>query len=138
MIYALDTNIISYLLRPAANSEVVARFQDAVGQGHEYVIPPLCFYEVKWHLLRKKAVAQMDVFDQLYKKSSAAACISEDDLTTAAHIKADLMNKGIPIGRNDSDIFIASHCITNGYTLVTNNIGDFERITGLKIANWKQ
>ena len=138
MIYALDTNIISYLLRPAANPEVVARFRDVMKQGHEYIIPPLCFYEIKWHLLRKNATAQMDVFDALYKKSFTATCMSEDDLVTASHIKADLMDKGIPIGKNDSDIFIASHCIANGYTLVTNNVGDFKRIHGLKIINWKE
>ena len=41
MIYALDSNIVSFLLRPSKNPEVVDQFERIVGQGHDYVIPPL-------------------------------------------------------------------------------------------------
>jgi len=47
MIYALDTNIISFLLRPGKNPDVVGQFKRAIGQGDGYVIPPQSYYEIK-------------------------------------------------------------------------------------------
>jgi len=53
-----------------------------------------------------------------------------------AKIKADLVEKGTPIGDKDADIFIAAYCMNNDYTLVTDNISDFKRIDGLNYVNW--
>jgi tRNA(fMet)-specific endonuclease VapC len=63
--------------------------------------------------------------------------MNESEFIMAAEIKARLVSQGTPIGDRDGDIFIAAHCIVNGYTLVTDNTGDFKRIGGLNIANWK-
>jgi predicted nucleic acid-binding protein len=138
MIYALDTNIISFLLRPSKNLDVVQQFEQILEQGHEYVIPPLCYYEISWHLMWKKATAQLLVLDRLYKNSAATINMKEEEFKLAAKIKAQLSEDGMPIGKKDGDIFIASHCIVNGYTLVTNNTKDFIRIDGLKLVNWKE
>jgi tRNA(fMet)-specific endonuclease VapC len=137
MIYALDTNIISFLLRPSKNPDVVARFERIIEQGHDYVIPPLSYYEIAWHLLRKKASAQLLILDRLYKNSASAINMSEEEFITAAKLKAYLMAQGTPIGERDGDIFIAAHCIVGGYTLVTDNRKDFDRIDGLSHINWK-
>lgn len=34
------------------------------------------------------------------------------------------------------DLFIASICLANDLTLVTNNIKDFKNIANLKLENW--
>ena len=138
MIHALDTNTISFLLRPSRNQEVVQRFNDMVGQGGEYVIPPLCYYEIFWHLLRKDAKVQLQVFERLYNDSFQNSKMREADFILAAKLKANLVEKGTPIGNKDADIFIAAYCLNNGYTLVTDNTNDFERIEGLQVINWKQ
>ena len=39
-----------------------------------------------------------------------------------------------PIGVND--LHIAAHARSEGLTLVTNNIGEFERVPGLLTDNW--
>lgn len=55
----------------------------------------------------------------------------------AAHygdIRADLERKGLPIGVND--LHIAAHARSEGLTLVTNNIREFERVSGLRVVNW--
>jgi tRNA(fMet)-specific endonuclease VapC len=36
----------------------------------------------------------------------------------------------------DADILIAATAIENALVLATNNLGDFGRITGLRIDNW--
>jgi len=137
MIYALDTNTISFLLRPGKNPEVAARFEKIFEQGHDYVIPPLSYYEISWHLLWKKASAQSLILDRLYKNSASQIYMSEEEFIAAARIKAFLMEQGTSIGEKDGDIFIAAHCIVNGYTLVTDNKKDFDRIDGLTCVNWK-
>jgi tRNA(fMet)-specific endonuclease VapC len=137
MTYAVDTNIISYLLRPNQNQEVVERFISET-RDNDYVIPPLCYYEILWHLLRKDATVQLGVFNEIYKNASVKINMNEAAFVKAAEIRAELERTGNPIGDNDADIFIAAYCIVNDYILVTNNTKDFERIDGLKIVNWKQ
>ncbi|MCH9692356.1 MAG: tRNA(fMet)-specific endonuclease VapC [Gammaproteobacteria bacterium] len=55
----------------------------------------------------------------------------------AAHygdIRATLEKKGTPIGVND--LHIAGHSRSEGLTLVTNNLKEFERVEGLRLENW--
>jgi len=59
------------------------------------------------------------------------------DLSVArvhARLWADLQSKGIMIGLHDA--WIAAMCIANGYTLITANIREFERVPGLSIECW--
>jgi len=137
MIYALDTNIVSFLLRSDRNPQVAQRFKESLRQGNKYVIPPLCYFEISWHLIWKNAKKQQSVFYDLYSNSITKMHMGEKEFRLAASIKADLVTKGTPIGDKDADIFIAAYCIVNGYTLVTDNTSDFERIDALHIVNWK-
>jgi predicted nucleic acid-binding protein len=135
MIYALDSNTISYLLRSSRNPEVAARFEAAAENGDDYVVPPLCYYEVTWYLLRKGAAAQSQLFQELYRGALTKADMNEDDFYKAAQIKADLDAQGLAVG--DADIFIAAFCLNRDFVLVTNNVKHFERIRGVKCVNWK-
>jgi tRNA(fMet)-specific endonuclease VapC len=137
MIYALDTNIVSFILRPGRNQEVVRQFEKIIEQGDDYVIPPIAYYEITWYLLRKKAEAQFRVFVRIYKNAYAKVNMGEADFLKAAQIKANLEEQGAPLGNNDADILIAAYCIAHDYTLVTDNVSDFKRIDGLKYVNWK-
>ncbi len=68
-------------------------------------------------------VARLEVLDY----SSKAAAHYGD-------IRADLERKGTPIGVND--LHIAGHARSEGMTLVTNNMREFERVEGLRLTNW--
>ena len=48
-------------------------------------------------------------------------------------ISADLERKGTPIGVND--LHIAGYARCEGFTLVTNNVKEFERVEGLRLNN---
>ena len=55
----------------------------------------------------------------------------------AAHhreIRADLERKSTPIGVND--LHIAGHARSEGLTLVSNNLREFERVEALRLVNW--
>jgi len=49
-------------------------------------------------------------------------------------IRAALERAGRPIGVND--LHIAAHARSEGLTLVTNNLTEFERVPGLLTENW--
>ena len=49
-------------------------------------------------------------------------------------IRADLECKGKTIGVND--LHIAAHARSEGLILVTNNVREFERVSGLRVENW--
>ncbi len=49
-------------------------------------------------------------------------------------IRAALEKQGQPIGVND--LHIAAHARSEGLTLVSNNLREFERVDGLLLANW--
>ena len=49
-------------------------------------------------------------------------------------IRAGLENIGMSIGVND--LHIAAHARSEGLTLVSNNVREFERVPGLVLDNW--
>jgi tRNA(fMet)-specific endonuclease VapC len=49
-------------------------------------------------------------------------------------IRSALERRGTPIGVND--LHIAAHARSEGLTLVSNNLRDFERVEGLLYENW--
>ena len=51
-----------------------------------------------------------------------------------AQIRAALAAKGTPIGPYDT--MIAGHARSLALVLVTNNLREFERVEGLRTANW--
>jgi len=136
VIYALDTNTISFLLRARQNPEVADQFAVEIGQGNDYVIPPLSYYEITWYLMKKGAAAQLRCFSDLCQGTFTRTVMDEHDLLLAAQIRVNLEDRGKSIG--DADILIAAYCIANDYTLVTDNTNDFKLIDGLKIVNWKK
>jgi tRNA(fMet)-specific endonuclease VapC len=49
-------------------------------------------------------------------------------------IRATLEKLGTPIGVND--LHIAAHARSEGLTLISNNLREFERVPALQLANW--
>jgi len=132
MIYALDSNIISYLLKN--DTEVKQQFQNSMDNNNLYVIPPIVYYEVKRWLKIRNATNQLQKFSDLYNNSV------KNDMTL------DIWEKAIELyvalrttgkSADDADVFIAAFCIVNGYILITNNVNHFEFITELQVINWK-
>ncbi|MCL2018735.1 MAG: type II toxin-antitoxin system VapC family toxin [Oscillospiraceae bacterium] len=131
MIYALDTNIISYILRGDKNLK--ERLRQEEKKGNRSVIPLMVYYEVKRGLLASGATIKMQSFEDLCAVWGIHD-LTKADMNTAAAIYADRKRKGTPI--YDSDLLIAAQCSANGYTLVTHNTKHFEGIDGLTIVDW--
>jgi tRNA(fMet)-specific endonuclease VapC len=58
----------------------------------------------------------------------------EEDAQEAGTVRAELEIAGKPIGAYD--VLIAGHARRRGATLVTTNVGEFDRVAGLKGEDW--
>ncbi|MEZ5534481.1 MAG: type II toxin-antitoxin system VapC family toxin [Thiolinea sp.] len=128
--YMLDTNIVIYVIKRRP-PEVLDTFNRYASQ---MAISSITLAELM-HGVEKSAqpernLRQVEDFvsrlDVLEYGSGAAAHYGD--------IRADLERRGTPIGVND--LHIAGHARSEGLTLVTNNLREFERVDGLRLVNW--
>ena len=131
MTYALDSGIIILLLN--CNEAVMTKMDDAVLSKDKFIIPPIVDYEIQRGLLYKPSPKKEKMYFAL-RKHHGVGVVSPKMWVQAAHIYVNLRKNGFTVG--DDDIFIATFCIANGYTLVTRNTKDFINITNLRIVNW--
>ena len=128
--YLLDTNIVIYVIkrRPL---EVMGVFNENPGR---MAISAITLSEL-YHGAEKSAkvtqnLAVVEEFASLLEVLPYAAKASQHH----GAIRAELEKAGRPIGVND--LHIAAHARSEGLTLVTNNMGEFERVPGLLTENW--
>ena len=133
MIYALDTNIISYILRNAKG--VKQRWKEEEEHGNPSVIPLVAYYEVKRGLIDANATEKLGALEQVCKTVKVEG-LTIQDAHTASRIYAELKKQRSLI--DDADILIAAQALTRGHILVTNNVKHFERVDGLQFVNWAE
>jgi tRNA(fMet)-specific endonuclease VapC len=128
--YMLDTNIVIYVIkrRPVELLEV---FNRHVGQ---MCISSITLAELM-HGAEKSAMPDHNL--RQVEDFITRLEVLEYGGKAAAHygeIRADLERKGTPIGVND--LHIAGHARSEGLTLVSNNLCEFERVDALRLVNW--
>ena len=128
--YMLDTNIVIYVIkrRPPEVLETFNRY------ANQMAISSITLAELM-HGVEKSAAVERN----LRQVEDFVSRLEVLDYTAkaAAHygdIRADLERKGTPIGVND--LHIAGHARSEGLVLVSNNLGEFERVEGLLLVNW--
>ncbi len=129
--FALDTNIISYILRE--NENVIRHYQQEAFNNNRFIMPPVAYFEVKRGLLELGAKNRLAAFEQM------CSVIPLGEITRYTwNVAAELYVKARKTGNahSDADLIIAAFCVANGYTLVTNNIRHFKFIHNLKLVNW--
>jgi predicted nucleic acid-binding protein len=131
-IFALDTNIISYLLK--GDISVFERYSAEIENGNDCIIPPVTYYEIKRGLLIRNASRKTAAFDGLCKAFGVEE-MNTETWDEAARLYA--LNNRSCNPMEDADLFIAAFCLVGGYTLVTNNTKHFHLIDGLHLENWK-
>lgn len=128
--YLLDTNIVIYVIkrRPI---EVMGLFNENAGR---MAISAITLSEL-YHGAEKSAkVAQnLEVVEEFASLLDVLPYTARASLHYGA-IRSALERAGRPIGVND--LHIAAHARSEGLTLVSNNLGEFERVPGLLLENW--
>jgi len=133
MIYALDSNIISYFLKKDA--KIREKLAAETKAGNQFTMSTIVYFEVERWLLEISAVKKHAEFKRMCHDVPPEE-FDMDVWNTAAKLYVQMRKKGQPI--DDVDLLIAAFCITNDYTLVTNNTRHFEHIDGMKFVNWKE
>jgi len=133
MMWLLDTNIISFLLR--GRSEVRARYDAIKGAADtRFVLSPVVDYEIRRYLLLKGATRNLTQYEALiapWDKLPFDAAHWAD----AATLWAERHRQGSPIA--DADLLIAVTAIQQHAVLVTNNTSHFQDL-GLRLEDWCQ
>lgn len=128
--YMLDTNIAIYVIKNRPLN-ALATFNRHAGQ--------MCISAITLAELLHGAEKSAKPEHNLRQVEDFVSRLETLDYGSkaAAHygdIRADLERKGTPIGVND--LHIAGHARSEGLTLVTNNLREFERVEGLRLDNW--
>jgi tRNA(fMet)-specific endonuclease VapC len=130
---ALDTNVFVDLTQ-GRRPKVQERYIDAVLTSGPLVTSIIVHHELQVGVFASR--------DPLIAAQNLAALmrniiiepLSDEDVTVAARIRADLKLRGQPIG--PYDLLIAGQALARGWTLVTSNVREFERVEGLNVENW--
>jgi tRNA(fMet)-specific endonuclease VapC len=132
MRYLLDTNVLSDFVR--GDPKVLARVQ--VTAPSLIAVSVVTVMELEYGLLlnRERAKKLAPIIDA-FLNSITVLDLSRADALAAASLRANLRQRGRPIG--PFDILLAGSAVSRGLILVTSNTREFERITGLQIEDWR-
>ena len=130
MRYLLDTNIVIAAMK--GNAAVVGRLESTPLAN--LVLCPVVLGELEFgaeksaHSERNRA-RLAELAERL-----PLAVVDAETSRCYGRIRAELEQAGTPIGANDS--WIAAHALALDAILVTDNIREFSRVSGLTVENW--
>lgn len=129
--YMLDTNAVSHMIRRPESD--LARRVAALEEG-DFAISVIVAAELRYGVERRGSVRLTRQLEAVL----AAIDVLPLEEPAARHygaIRSALEGIGRPIGRND--LLIAAHARALGATLVTNNVGEFQRVPDLAVEDWQ-
>lgn len=133
MRYMLDTNICIYAIKHKPE-QVFIRLQE-----HDPIdicISSVTYAELVHGVEKSKAVEKNRVALALLLANIEIMKFDSLAAESYGKIRADLEKAGTPIG--PLDLMIAGHAKALGYTVVTNNTKEFERVKELILENWAE
>ena len=128
--YLLDTNICIYVIKRRPESLLV-RFNE---NASHLAISAVTLAELL-HGAEKSSQPQRTL--SVVEDFCSRLDVLDYGAKAAQHygqIRTALERRGTPIGVND--LHIAAHARSEGLTLVSNNLREFERVEGLLYENW--
>jgi tRNA(fMet)-specific endonuclease VapC len=131
MLYMLDTNICVYIAKQRPPN-VLARFNQL--QPGDAVISVVTYGELRFGA-EKSSRAETTLLNlRKFVAEVPVVLLATEAAEHYGRLHFLLGRTGQIIGNND--LWIASHCLQLGLTLVTNNEREFKRIPNLPIENW--
>ena len=127
--YMLDTDIASYLIR-GDHPGVTKTFTELYEQ---CVISSITAAELQYGARKRNNRTLTQKVQALCDLVTIIPWI-EEAADAYAKLRVELETAGTPIG--NMDMLIAASAITEGATLVTNNVDHFSKIESLQFENW--
>ncbi len=133
MLYMLDTNICSFILRekPLYIKEKLKSCE----KSHTVALSSVVVAELLYGA-QKRNSKQLTTIVEAFIGNFVVYDFDKEASFHYAKIRYALEKKGQIIGSND--LFIAAHAKSLDAVLVTNNTKEFERVEGLEIEDWSR
>ena len=127
----LDTNASSAAIRgdAAIHEKLLALSVDA------WCISAVTAAEHTYGLAKKPQAVRLAQLVHAFLDLANVRPWDRDAAEALGPLRAQLERMGRPIGAYDT--LIAAHALSRGLVLVTANVGEFERVDGLRIENWQ-
>ena len=131
MRYMLDTNICIYVIKHKPET-VFQKLQNT--NPEDVCISSVTYAELVHGVEKSAAVEKNRLALSMLLANMEILDFDVDAADCYGKIRAALEKKGTPIG--PLDMMIAAHAQSLGYTVVTNNVKEFSRVSALRIENW--
>ena len=126
----LDTDISSYIIKKRPVS-LLERFEK---HAERLCVSVITAAELQFGAA-KAGRPSLSSLVQEFLERLAVLDWTQDVVTHYAKIRSFLEKNGKPIG--NMNLLIASHAVSEGYTVVTNNVKHFSQVPGLKVEVWQ-
>ena len=128
--YLLDTNIVIYVIkrRPLAALQL---FNENAGH---MAISSITLAELLHGAEKSNEPARSRTVVEDFCSRLEVLTYGPKAALHYGSIRASLERRGLPIGVND--LHIAAHARSEGLTLISNNMREFERVEALQLTNW--
>lgn len=132
MQFMLDTNICIYAIKNRPEHVLKALRKNASkGIGLSSIVVSELWFGVTKSQSRRNISALREFLGPF-----ETAAFDDRAAEVYGGVRAKLEASGTPMGPFDTQI--AAHAISLGVTLVTNNVREFQRLQGLRLANWAE
>ena len=128
--YLLDTNTVSYHLR-LSSPELQRRLKAT--QASAVALSVVTEMEIRYGLARNPRLRIAPLVEAFLDGISILP-LDSAVARRYATVRASLEAEGNPIG--PLDLMIAAHAITRRLVLVSSNVGEFQRVSGLECEDW--
>ena len=128
--YVLDTNTLIYYFK--GQGQVAENFANVSAQ--EISIPTIVLFELQVGIAKSTSPAKRTQQLQELMSRVNLVLFDREAALAAAKIRAELEQQGTPIGQ--MDVLIAGTAIALQASLVTHNVKEFSRVSGLTIVDW--
>lgn len=129
--FMLDTNICIYIIKKRPES-ILKKFKKYRNQN--IYISVITLAELQYGVERSSSKKFNQKIINDFISHLFVVPWDKESALQYGKLRNTLNEKGTPVG--NMDLMIASHALSQGFTLVTNNIKEFKRVPNLKYENW--
>lgn len=131
MQYLLDTNICIYIIKQKPQT-VLERFQSLTLS--DVGISSITVAELEYGICKSQQQERNRAALMQFLLPLEIVEFDQSAATIYGRIRSNLESRGLVIG--SMDMLIAAHALSLNLILVTNNIQEFSRVSGLALENW--
>ena len=136
MTFLLDTNAVIALLKGEPPS-LRRRLRRVLAKGTSVAVSSIVLYELWYGVARSERRRENAERLRVFLSGNLDVLpFDEEDAVAAGDLRVALERRGKPIG--PYELLIAAQALRTGATLVTANVSEFARVSGLAWQDWTE